>query len=307
MEGARVLRVDFGPAEPELVVRVGRREQKLRVRLVLDASGRKTLLGRQLGLKRTDPVFDQYALHTWYSGFPRHDGVNPDHIHIHFLPDRATWVWQIPIDDDITSIGVVMQKRQLKAASSAGPAGREALFQQYIDTREDLAACLRRAERVRPLVEEADYSYAMSQFAGDRYLLLGDAARFVDPIFSSGVSVALNSARFATADALTALASNELGRSSFATFESTMMRGVRNWYEFIRLYYRLNVLFTHFIAHPDYRLDVLKLLQGDVYDDEPEVLERMRAKIRQVEANPGHVWHSLLGDLSADGLARAAG
>jgi hypothetical protein len=60
-----------------------------------------------------------------------------------------------------------------------------------------------------------------------------------------------------------------------------MRRGVKNWYDFICLYYRLNVLFTHFIRDPRYRLDVLKLLQGDVYDEGPVVLEEMREKIRQ--------------------------
>jgi FADH2 O2-dependent halogenase len=165
-----------------------------------------------------------------------------------------------------------------------------------------------RAERVRPLTEEADYSYAMTQFCGDRYLLLGDAARFVDPIFSSGVSIALNSARFASADMLAALETGRLERRSYQRFESTMRRGVKNWYDFICLYYRLNVLFTQFIRDPRYRLDVLQLLQGDVYDDEsPDVLERMRAKVRAVEQNRRHMWHHLLGDLNADALAKAVG
>ena len=80
-----------------------------------------------------------------------------------------------------------------------------------------------------------------------------------------------------------------------------MRNGTRNWYEFISLYYRLNVLFTYFITLSDTRLDVLKLLQGDVYDEaEPPVLARMREMVTRVERNENHPWHRLLGDLTGN-------
>ncbi len=298
VQGARVSRVDFAGADPEIMLG----ERRVRVRLVADASGRKTLLGRQLGLKVHDPAFDQFAIHSWFQGYDRAALANPDDIHIHFLPQAGTWVWQIPITADVTSIGVVTQKRLFKHNRGTP----EAFFQACLTGRPDLAALLARAERIRPFSEEADYSYAMSQFAGDRYVLLGDAARFVDPIFSSGVSIAMNSARLASKDAIDGLARGELGRGAFARFESTQRRGVKNWYDFICCYYRLNVLFTYFVAHPRHRLDVLKLLQGDVYDEEaPAVLERMREKVREVEGNPSHMWYPLLSELTAGVLSAA--
>ncbi len=182
-----------------------------------------------------------------------------------------------------------------KATFKAAAASRERFFDDTLSLRPDIASLVKRAERVRPLKEEADYSYSMSQFSGDRYLLLGDAARFVDPIFSSGVSIALNSARFGSRDVLAALEAGDFARESFSRFEATMRRGVRNWYDFIRLYYRLNVLFTYFVNHREHRLAVLELLQGDVYDETPPaVITAMKEKIRAVEDNPGHMWHRLL-------------
>jgi 1H-pyrrole-2-carbonyl-[peptidyl-carrier protein] chlorinase len=75
---------------------------------------------------------------------------------------------------------------------------------------------------------------------------------------------------------------------------------VNNWYEFISIYYRLNILFTAFVQDPRYRLDVLKMLQGDVYDDEePKALTAMREVVAAVEADPGHLWRPFLGELSA--------
>ena len=90
-------------------------------------------------------------------------------------------------------------------------------------------------------------------------------------------------------------------------YEQTLRRGTRNWYNFITVYYRLNILFTAFIMDPRYRIDVIKLLQGDVYDEaEPEVLTRMRNIVMEVEKNPNHVWHKLLGDLTANAFVEAA-
>lgn len=146
----------------------------------------------------------------------------------------------------------------------------------------------------------------MKQLAGDRVVLVGDAGRFVDPIFSTGVSIALNSSRFASRDILQALEKGTFTREAFRNYETTLSRGTRNWYKFISVYYRLNVLFTAFIQDPRYRLDVLKLLQGDVYDeDEPPVLARMRSLVAAVEQNPNHVWHKLLGDLTANAFVNA--
>jgi FADH2 O2-dependent halogenase len=159
-----------------------------------------------------------------------------------------------------------------------------------------LEETLRKADRIRPFKDEGDYSYAMKQLCGDRFVLVGDAGRFVDPIFSTGVSIALNSSRFAHKDILAALEKNDFSRQSFSTFESTLRVGTKNWYDFITVYYRLNVLFTYFINDSTYRLDVLKLLQGDVYDDaSPPVLQKMRAMVAEVEKNESQPRHKLLG------------
>lgn len=299
-EGIRVEGVDFdaGPF-PEVKFTMGRRTMSTSCRMVVDASGRHTLLGNQLKLKVRDPVFDQYAIHTWFEGYDRGAIAGgkemSDYIFIHFLPMSNTWLWQIPISESITSLGVVTQKKNFAGSKAL----REELFWNTVATRPELHEPLRRAERIRPFKDEGDYSYAMTQVCGDRYVLIGDAARFVDPIFSTGVSIALNGARFASRDVLVALEKGQFDRASFETYETTIKRGMKNWYAFISVYYRLNVLFTYFVAHPKYRLDIIKLLQGDVHDeDEPAVLTRMREWVSVVEQNPDHIWHEKLNDLT---------
>jgi flavin-dependent dehydrogenase len=301
-EGVRVTGVAFEEGEdPSVKFALGRKEVTLSAHFVVDASGRHTILGNQLNLKIKDPVFNQYAIHTWFEGFDRRalaaSADFADYIHIHFLPITNTWVWQIPISDSTTSLGVVTQKSHFAKSADA----REQFFWECLSSRPLLFEAAKRAVRSRPFKDEGDYSYAMTQICGDRFVLLGDAARFVDPIFSTGVSIALNSARFASRDLLAALEKGLFSREAFRTYETTIRRGTKNWYEFIRVYYRLNVLFTYFVRNPKYRLDVLKLLQGDVYDeDEPEVLRKMREMVSAVEVDATHPWHSLLGDLTSN-------
>ena len=302
--GTAVTNVDFSPELPRIEHRTNGQTETTTVRMVVDASGRKTFLGSKKGLRVRDEVFDQYAVHTWFKDYDRSrlaDGRNQDNfIFVHFLPISNTWIWQIPITEDITSIGVVTQKKNFAKSRES----REEFFWSCLESRPELASGLRAAEQLRPLKEEGDYSYAMKEISGDRFVLVGDAARFVDPIFSTGVSIALNSARFASKDIIKAFETGNFAKESFETFDTTMRLGVRNWYRFIALYYRLNVLFTAFIQNPEYRLDVLKLLQGDVYDEaEPEVLGRMREIVSAVEDNPDHIWHRSLGTLRVDELS----
>jgi FADH2 O2-dependent halogenase len=257
-------------------------------------------------LRVRDDVFDQYAIHTWFGGYDRTVMAgNPsqaDFIFIHFLPITNSWVWQIPITDTITSVGVVTQKKNFAKSRDA----RETFFWKSVGSRPELEAALNQSTQIRPFKEEGDYSYAMRQICGDNFVLVGDAARFVDPIFSTGVSIALNGARFASADIIRGAESGNFKKQSFATYESTLRRGTKNWYEFISVYYRLNVLFTAFVEDPRYRLDVLKLLQGDVYDeDEPPVLTRMKDIVSAVEQNENHLWHRYLGDLTANAFKPA--
>ena len=307
-EGVAVRDVNFDGPFPEIRYQLGQREIGCRVRIVADASGRRTFLGNRLKLKLKDEVFDQYAIHTWFDGLDRTATMGKgstqkgDYIYVHFLPISNSWVWQIPITDTITSGGVVTQKKHFAKAKSE----REEFFWHAVSSRPELHDALRKSAQIRPFTDEGDYSYAMQQIAGDGWVMVGDAGRFVDPIFSTGVSIALNSARFLHTDIINALKTGNTKREAFATYEATLRRGTKNWYNFISVYYRLNVLFTAFIRDPRYRLDVLKLLQGDVYDDdEPEVLTRMRAIVSEVENNPKHPWHNLLGDLTSNAFKPA--
>lgn len=279
---------------------IGDQEVDLRSKIVVDASGRNTLIGRQLKLKVKDPIFNQYAVHAWFEGLNRGTDHTRDHIHIYFLPIERGWVWQIPITDTITSVGVVMEK---DAFTKVMRGDLEEFFWDQMKTNDNLAKAMKDAVRINEFKSEGDYSYKMSKFVGNGYLLIGDAGRFVDPIFSSGVSVATHGARNAAKQIQAALEANDFSEEMLKPFETIMRSGVDIWYEFIRLYYKLLPLFTLFMQSKKYREQVHRLLQGEVYDrKEVPVLEAMRKFIKAAEETEGHLFKGQLTDVPIDDI-----
>ncbi len=270
------------------------RTRTVKARYVIDATGRSTFLGSKFHLKVTDPLFDQYAVYGYWKNVERGADETAGYIHIHFLPCERGWVWQIPIDDETTSIGVVTERAELRR----GGRDVEAHYARHLATNPELAHRLEAATRISELRTEGNYSYSMRELAGPGYLLVGDAARFVDPIFSSGVSVAIYSAKFATEELVAALSGQKSESEALASYTARMRSGIRIWYDFIKIYYKLQGLFTYYLRKPHYRDELVRLLQGNVYEaDEITVLERLRQDIRRIEASPGHVMQSALSDI----------
>jgi ABC-type nitrate/sulfonate/bicarbonate transport system ATPase subunit/flavin-dependent dehydrogenase len=289
LEGYAVTAVEFGPGGAATGVRVRseRGERVIRARIVADASGRGTLLGSQLKLKRSDPAFDQFAVHNWFEGMDRGPAETADYIHIHVLPSPRSWVWQIPISPTITSVGIVTRKGDF-VKTDESPAE---FFARHVAAQPELARRLAGARPQHDFVREGNYSYSMDRFAGDGWILVGDAARFVDPIFSSGLSVAAESAQRAASAIAQALREGDAGARAFAAYEKTVRAGVDQWREFILLYYQLPTLFLDLLGREEGKCELRQVLQGEVYDAPPApVIDRMRRLIREVEADPRHPW-----------------
>jgi 1H-pyrrole-2-carbonyl-[peptidyl-carrier protein] chlorinase len=297
-EGVRVQKVLFdGDRARGVRVKIGNQEVDLPCKIVVDASGRSTLLGNQLRIKQKDPIFNQYAVHAWYKHLDRGSDATADFIHIYFLPVERGWVWQIPITEEITSVGVVAEREVFRQAKL----DLEGYFHKYIQTNPNLVRAMTPAVRINAFKTEGDYSYCMERFVGDGYMMIGDAARFVDPIFSSGVSIALYGAKYAAAQIQHVLATGDLSAAAFWPYEDRVRKGVGIWYEFIRLYYKLLPLFTHFIQSKQHRLQVLQLLQGEVYDrSEVPVLQAMRDYVQAVEKSDNHLFKSQLTSIAID-------
>jgi flavin-dependent dehydrogenase len=161
-------------------------------RWLIDASGRTALVGHALGVPKSDlGMPKRLAIFAHFNGVFRNTGEEAGHIIIVRLEDA--WCWFIPLDAEKTSVGFVQTLADFK---SAGVSPEES-FQRAMERHAELRFRMKRAERVSPIYTEGEYTFRFERAAGPRWLLAGDAAGFIDPIFSSGVMVALRSGALA--------------------------------------------------------------------------------------------------------------
>jgi flavin-dependent dehydrogenase len=152
---------------------------------VIDASGRSQVLGRRLNLpKDVLPYKDKIAVYGHFKNVQRNPGSVGGNIRIVRIQDG--WFWNIPISEEITSVGAVVLSEKRKGAG-------EELFRTAMSSSAFQTKIMEYAELVGDWHHTTDYTYSYTHFAGDRYLMVGDAASFIDPIFSSGVYLAMES------------------------------------------------------------------------------------------------------------------
>ena len=166
-----------------------------RARFVVDASGRDTLLAGQMGKKERNPRNNSAAIFGHFTGARRLPGKDEGNITIVWFNDG--WFWFIPLADGTTSVGAVCPADVFKKRGSDLPG----FFRQLIASSPEIADRLRDAELVGDVTATGNYSYISRQTSGDRFLMVGDARAFIDPVFSTGVYLAMLGA-FAAADAV---------------------------------------------------------------------------------------------------------
>ncbi|MEO7117177.1 MAG: NAD(P)/FAD-dependent oxidoreductase, partial [Caldimonas sp.] len=228
-EGHRVRSVEFdaGGATAKVELDDGTR-RRWRARFVIDASGRDTLLANQLRCKQKNARHNSSALYGHYTGAERLPGRLEGNISIFWF--EHGWFWFIPLADGHTSVGAVCWPQYLKTRRKPLPD----FFRDTIALCPPLAKRLAPAELLADTVEATgNYSYSAERASGERHVLLGDAYAFVDPVFSSGVHLALRSA-FASADLIAArLDRPHEAAAAQRRFEHLAQRGPREFTWFI--------------------------------------------------------------------------
>lgn len=222
LEGRRATRADFDRDGVTLAHAGGDgAETTVRVGAVVDASGRAGFLSKRFGERRKDPVLQNIAIHRQYVGIQRSEGRRAGDIRMVTRPDRG-WFWFIPIDASVISVGVVVPQTVYNAMARPTP---EDTLAALIGETPAAARLLEGASATTPARFDADYSYLHSRHAGDRFLLVGDAGAFLDPIFSTGVLLAMQSGIEAAEALSEGLAANgDLSERRFARYERTLIR-----------------------------------------------------------------------------------
>jgi flavin-dependent dehydrogenase len=258
-------------------VRVGARgkdgtPREWEAKFLVDASGRDTFLANKFGIKRRNPKHSSAAIFGHFVDAKRLPGREEGNISIFWF--EHGWFWFIPLRDGTTSVGAVCVPRYLKSRTT----DPTTFFLDTIALCPSLAERLRDAKLTNDATATGNYSYESERMTGERYILLGDAYAFVDPVFSSGVLLAMNSA-FHGAEAVdTWLRDPILARPLFKEFDRTVRHGIRHFSWFI--YRMTSPSIRDLFMHPGNLLRVqealLSLLAGDLFRGTP-IYWRLRA------------------------------
>jgi flavin-dependent dehydrogenase len=192
IEGTRVTDVTFDADHRSRVTAIGPDgiASLYSARFFVDASGRDTLLASRLRIKRVDKQNNTAAVFGHFRSIPRRPGDAAGMISVYLF--EQGWIWMIPLPDDVTSVGVVGTQAFFKTRDVRP----EALFARAVAASPSVANRMMDAQPTGPLVACADYSYDARHFVGEGHILVGDAAAFIDPLFSSGVMMAMSTAAF---------------------------------------------------------------------------------------------------------------
>ncbi len=207
---------------------------RVRVRALVDATGRGGLIARKFNLRTEEPRLANIAIYSHYANVPRLEGPRPDDIRLIACND-AGWFWLIPISKELTSVGVVLPKALYRRLAN-GSSAEETLNRTISDT-PVVAELMRNARREWPVRVEKDFSYSASAYAGNRWILAGDAGSFLDPVFSTGVSIAMESGIEAAAELHRALERNDFSASSFAAFSRRQRKRFETFRRFVVGFY----------------------------------------------------------------------
>jgi FADH2-dependent halogenase len=213
-------------------------------RYLLDCSGRQTTLGNFFKLKKSYDHLQKFSVFAHYENVDRAEGIDGTLIRMVRGLDR--WFWMIPLTPTRMSIGVVMDTTTYRAMKL--PA--EAALEKCIGEQPMVLERMTRAERVSPVYSAGDYSYRNARLFGDRWLLAGDAAGFIDPVFSSGVFLAIMSAEKA-ADALDEVLNDESKKRRLFKDYSRRVNYVMDVYlTFVTSWYRRSKEFMEVFLNP---------------------------------------------------------
>ncbi|MGE0571300.1 MAG: NAD(P)/FAD-dependent oxidoreductase [Dehalococcoidia bacterium] len=233
----RVLDVELG-GQDAMSVRVAGagREFVLTSRFLVDASGQSGLVVRKLGLREDDPDFQNLAMYAYYEGAARLP--EPDAGNIFIESFEHGWFWNIPLHNGLMSVGAVVDHRV--GSEGIRQQGLEAYFESQVAEAPHTALMLSAAHRTAPPAVIRDWSYAASQVVGDGWIVAGDAACFIDPLFSTGVHLALSAGVMAAAYVTTALTDSELAAAAGPVYKDLYYSQYDLFRQLARLFYSTN-------------------------------------------------------------------
>lgn len=288
-EGARVNDIVFHGTRATgiKVTLAGETEpREVRAKVVVDASGQQSMLIGKLGLRDWDPTLKKAAVWTYWKGAHRDQGRDEGATIVLQTKDKKGWFWYIPLHDDIVSVGVVAGHDYL--FKDRGTTDFETIYFQEVDRCPGLQPRLAKAERCDIFRAQKEYSYRSRQAGGDGWVVVGDAFGFLDPLYSSGVLMALKSGEMAADAVNEGLAKGDTSEAQLNRWHKPFADGMDRMKRLVLEFYD-GFSFGRFVRkHPDMKDLVTDVLIGDVFKDDVDqlwpLMDELRAEIAAAKA-----------------------
>ncbi len=287
-EGMRVLEVLF---EGDRCTGVRVQDEKgnertVLAKVVVDASGQGSMIASRLKLREWDPVLRKAALWTYWEGAFRDAGRDEGATIVIQTQGKKGWFWYIPLYDDVVSVGIVAAYDYL--FKDRGNLDNEAIYFEEVAHCPGVEPRLAKARRVAPFRAAKEYSYRSRRAAGDGWVLVGDAFGFLDPLYSSGVLLALTSGRMAADAVMDGLRTGDTSGTKLGVWEPEFVRGMDRMRRLVCEFYD-GFSFGKFIRrHPHLKGYVTDLLIGDLFKDEVDQVWPPMDAMRKEEGRPMH-------------------
>ena len=251
--------------------------------LTVDASGRAGFALNHNNWRVPDTYLKKIALWTYYEGAKRDPGIDEGATTVAYLPDKG-WFWYIPLPDDVVSVGIVAEHEYLFRGSK----NPDAIFHREADSQPWIRDHLASGTQMQDCRITGDYSYRARHCAEDGLVLVGDAFAFLDPVFSSGVFLALQSGVMA-ADAIEeALLADDPSARRFEEYGTQLCLGIEAMRRLVYAFYDHAFNFKDlFEKYPETRADVTDCLIGDVFRDFDPLFEKV-SEFAKMPAALGH-------------------
>ena len=253
---------------------------EVRARVVVDATGQQAMIANRLGLRENYADLQKAAIWGYYRGGARMPDGEAELTTIMNTSDKDSWFWYIPMSGDTVSVGLVSDSDRMKRTRGTA----EEIFQQELANCPVLEQRLEHAELVSELRVAKEFSYSTREHAGEGWVLVGDAYGFIDPIYSSGVYLALKSGELA-ADAIDeGFRSSDLSAGQLAKWCPDFEQGVDLIRRLVRAFYTRPFSFGGFMKeHPQHQSNLTDLLIGRVFGNEAgDIFDDMDPWIRQL-------------------------
>lgn len=234
-------------------------------KVVVDATGRSALLGRKFGLMRQDPELRKTAIFSHFEGALRDPGIDEGATLVVYSQegDENAWFWYIPLPNDKVSVGIVGSIERL---ISSRPGDPQASFDEEVERCPEVKRRIAGSRQAFPAQVLNDFSYRSSRIAGDGWVLAGDAFGFLDPIYSSGVLLALTSGEMAADSIHYALEADDLSGARLGAHGPRFLAGMEAMRKLVYAFYEKDFSFAKFLRRfPNQRIELIHLLVGNVF------------------------------------------